>query len=451
VTAFLRWIKNNNKFPNMERIRRLVAALALGLLALPPAAAQAPPSAAQAPPALRVPPPSPAAISLAAAREPLELEALIRGALEFSGATGEELQAARSRLEALIGRAGRAVEGAPSPKERAERLLGFLHAELFRAYDSRQTRLDVALAGGSFNCVSSAVLYAILARSQGLQVWGVRAADHAFARVQAGTTAYDVETTSPYGFDPGSRKEFTDSFGRITGYSYVPPSNYSQRTQIGEKGLLALILYNRMALATEQRAFDRALAPAVDAHALLKDSESRERLGTALANRASACGLAGDYQAGVDFLNEAWPLYPEPRLARLREDLLHNWAVSLIAARRLEEAQRLLDERLARGELPASEWRSLSVTVVQLQAQEAARTDPGRAAELVRAGLARIGPEPALKATYEACAHNQAVSLLRAGRPEEALEAVRRALTLLPGSAVLSGDESLLLRQSSGR
>jgi Flp pilus assembly protein TadD len=50
-----------------------------------------------------------------------------------------------------------------------------------------------------------------------------------------------------------------------------------------------------------------------------------------------------------------------------------------------------------------------------------------------------------------ACAHNQAVSLLRAGRPEEALEAVRRALTLLPGSAVLSGDESLLLRRSSGR
>jgi len=419
----------------MEWIARLLPALALGLLALPPAAAQ-------------VPAPSASAISLAAAGEPLELEALIQGALEFSGATGAELQVARSRLEALIERAGRAA-GTSSPRDRAERLLSFLHAELFRSYDQRQTRLDVALAGGGFNCVSSAVLYAILARSQGLQVWGVRTADHAFVRVQAGTTAYDVETTSPYGFDPGKRKEFTDSFGRITGYSYVPPSNYGARTQVGEKGLLALILYNRMALATEQRAFDRALQPAVDAYALLKDEESRERLGTALANQASWYGMAGEYEAGVRFLSAAYPSYPDPRLARLREDLLHNWAVTLINARRFEEAQRLLDERRALGELPEAEWRSLSVTVVQLQAQEAARTDPGRAAELARAGLARIGPEPALKATYEACAHNQAVSLLRAGRPAEALAAVRRALALLPGSTVLASDEALLLRQTA--
>jgi tetratricopeptide (TPR) repeat protein len=419
----------------MEWIARFGAALLFGLLALRPASAQ-------------VPEPTGMAASLAEAGEPLELGALVEGALEFSGASGVEREAARQRVFSLIDRAGRATAGATSLKDRAERLLGFLHTELFRAYDERQTRLDVLVSDGSFNCVSSAVLYAILARSQGLAARGVRTPDHAFIRVQAGA-AYDVETTTPYGFDPGSRKEFTDSFGRVTGYSYVPPSNYSRRTEIGERGLLALILYNRTALATERRSYGEAVAPAVDAYRLLGDAESRDRLTTALLNQASWHGLNGEYPAGVRFLSAAFRLYPDPRLTRLREDLLHNWAVSLIEARRYEEAEALVDERRAQGELPEAEWRNLSVTITQLRAQEAARTDLARAAELVRVGLARLGPDAGLQATYEAYAHNQAVSLLAAGRTVEALEVVRQALGLLPGSALLKRDEALLLRQDA--
>jgi tetratricopeptide (TPR) repeat protein len=422
----------------MERIARLAAALVLGLLSLRPAAAQ-------------VPAPSGLASSLAAAREPLELGVLVQGALEFSGAAGPELEVARLRLSSLIERADRATAGAPPPKERAERLLSFLHSELFQAYDERQTRLDVLLAEGSFNCVSSAVLYAILARSQGLEVRGVRTPDHAFVRVQAGGEGYDIETTSPYGFDPGSRKEFTDSFGRVTGYSYVPPTSYSRRTEIGERSLLALILYNRMALATDRRAYDQALGPAVDAYTLLGDSESRERLTTALLNQASWHGLNGEYQAGARFLSVASRLYPDPRLPRLLEDLLHNWAVSLIEARRLEEAEAMVDERRATGELAETEWRSLSVTIIQLEAQEAARTDFARAAELILGGLDRVGPIPALQAAYEAYVHNQAVSLLKAGRPADALQTVRQALARSPESSLLKNDEALLLRQSSGQ
>jgi tetratricopeptide (TPR) repeat protein len=419
----------------MEWITRFAAALALGLLSFRPAAAQ-------------VPEPSGLASSLAAAREPLELSALVQGALEFSGAAGVELEAARLRVLSLIERADRATEGAVSPKERAERLLSFLHSELFRTYDERQTRLDILLSEGSYNCVSSAVLYAILARSQGLEVRGVRTPDHAFIRVQAGAAAYDVETTSPYGFEPGSRKEFTDSFGRVTGYSYVAPTNYSRRTEIGERGLLALILYNRMALATDRQAYSQALAPAVDAYALLGDAESRERLSTALLNQASWHGLAGEYPSGARFLSAASRLYPDPRLPRLLEDLLHNWAVSLIETRRLEEAAALVDERRALGELAETEWRSLSVTIIQLRAQEAARTDFARAADLARDGLERIGPNPALQTAYEAYVHNQAVSLLKAGQPAEALQAVRQALRQAPGSTLLKNDEALLLRQS---
>ena len=160
-----------------------------------------------------------------------------------------------------------------------------------------------------------------------------------------------METTNPYGFDPGSRREFTDSFGRVTGYSYVPPGQYGRRRELGDKGLLALILYNRNAYDTEAGRYLEALQPAVDAHALRGDPESARAAAAVQPERGlllrpgrplrGGGGLPGG--GGADGC-------ADPRLARVREDLLHNWAVSLIEAGRLEEAQALIDaRRAARG------------------------------------------------------------------------------------------------------
>ncbi|NIM05099.1 MAG: hypothetical protein GTN65_05665, partial [Armatimonadetes bacterium] len=86
------------------------------------------------------------------------------------------------------------------PRERAEAALAFMHRKLLKRYDERQTGIHVLLAQGSYNCVSSGVVYAVLLKALGLKVWGVRTSDHAFCRVQAGEQAFDVETTSPFGF-----------------------------------------------------------------------------------------------------------------------------------------------------------------------------------------------------------------------------------------------------------
>ena len=117
----------------------------------------------------------------------------------------------------------------------AERALTFLHKNLFTSYSVLQTRVDTALETGVFNCVSSAVLYMILARSVGLSVGGVRTTDHAFCSVLVNGQQLDVETTNPYGFNPGAKKEFTDSFGKLTGYTYVPPGNYRTGARSGKR------------------------------------------------------------------------------------------------------------------------------------------------------------------------------------------------------------------------
>jgi tetratricopeptide (TPR) repeat protein len=126
------------------------------------------------------------------------------------------------------------------------------------------------------------------------------------------------------------------------------------------------------------------------------------------------------------------------------EDLLHNWAVSLIQAGRLEEAQALIDQRRAGGKLSEREWRSLGVSIWQMRAREASRHDFGEAAAILREALARLGPEPGLASGYEVYAHNQMASLVNSGRLEEAWAVLREALQVLPSSSLLREDEARL-------
>ena len=63
-----------------------------------------------------------------------------------------------------------------------EALLVFLHGPdgVLRKYRASQTRVDILLDEGSFNCVSSALVYYVLARGLGMAVGAVGTRDHAF-------------------------------------------------------------------------------------------------------------------------------------------------------------------------------------------------------------------------------------------------------------------------------
>ncbi|UCF96434.1 MAG: hypothetical protein JSV89_14795 [Spirochaetaceae bacterium] len=390
---------------------------------------------------------------LAGREEPLDLESFIRAAFVFSGTPEERLAKAeaevRTHITALRAELNAAEAAAAEPRERAEAALAYMHQKLLKYYDERQTALDVLLDRGGYNCVSSGVVYAILIKSLDLEIWGVRTADHAFCRVQAGDQAFDVETTSPFGFDPGTRKEFTDNFGRITGYSYVPPSNYWDRRDIGERELLALILFNRTAFASERRDYLGAVPPAVDAYALLRDDESYERLITSLLNLASWHGMGGRFGEALDFLDRASEGYANDRLDSLREDLVHNWTVSLIQRRSYSEAEKLLDVQRSGGVIAEKEWKELIVYLYQVRAQETAPGDYAEAARLIRDGLNKVGSDQGLNRSYEVYIHNSVVNLARARRYQEALSVLDEALSRLPGSSVLLKDRSMVLEASA--
>jgi len=94
---------------------------------------------------------------------------------------------------------------------RGAALLGAMHKHFFRAsvddteqngYQLNQSTLSGIFHTQTYNCISSALLYGVLAQRVGLKVSGAIMPSHAFILVELETgEQIEVETTSPAGFD----------------------------------------------------------------------------------------------------------------------------------------------------------------------------------------------------------------------------------------------------------
>jgi len=175
------------------------------------------------------------------------------------------LEKIRTAVEAL----NKTGELPSSGREKAEFILTYMHRNILKSYSLYQSRIDTIFSNGSYNCVSSAVLYMILCTAAGIDVSGVVTKDHALAMVHINGEDIDVETTNRYGFDPGNQKEFHDQFGKTTGFAYVPARNYRDRQTIGKIELISLILNNRISDHERQNRYSDSVPLAIDMAALL--------------------------------------------------------------------------------------------------------------------------------------------------------------------------------------
>jgi hypothetical protein len=184
-------------------------------------------------------------------------------------ASGDASLSGMEKIKTIVTALSAAIDPAASDKEKAEFILNYMHKNVLKSYSLYQTRLDTLLSNGRYNCVSSAVLYVILCKSAGINTSGVITKDHAFVMVHIPGQDIDIETTNPYGFDPGNRKEFHDSSGKITGFAYVPPHNYRDRRTINQIELVSLILNNRANDYERSNNFAGSVPLTVDRAALL--------------------------------------------------------------------------------------------------------------------------------------------------------------------------------------
>jgi tetratricopeptide (TPR) repeat protein len=239
------------------------------------------------------------------------------------------------------------------PRERGEFILTFMYEKMLKAYSARQTRLDELFSAGRYNCVSSAVLYTILASAVGLDVRGVMTRDHAFVTVNVGTELIDVETTNAFGFNPGSRREFHDGFGAVTGFAYVPARNYRDRVTISQVELASLILSNRIADLESRGRYGDAVPLAINRAVLLdgrQDAVSSpfftdpdKDLMDRLFNYGASLIKAGKESEALDWSARASARYPaNERWQEFVYTALNNLMVKSIKAQRAAEARNRL-------------------------------------------------------------------------------------------------------------
>ncbi|MBN1687320.1 MAG: hypothetical protein JW852_11740 [Spirochaetales bacterium] len=308
--------------------------------------------------------PDPFFSEVGAAPEPLSVETLIEASLRASGASENETRVAAAQIHGHILTMKAEVAAQWSDREKAEYVLTFLHRDLFGVYDEFQTRVDRIVTGGGFNCVSSAVLYMIFSRSIGIPVVGIGTADHAFCAAVLDDGRVDVETTSVYGFDPGKKREFHDAFGNVTGYSYVPPSQYSGRVDLSEKQLIALVLQNRISLLESEKRYAEAVELAVDRFALAPGESTRDHLVRGVLNYAALLNEKKQYGEAIDFLGLFVDTYGwSDSLGDIYAILHYNQAVVLIQSGAFSQALRTMDESEAGGSLDPAVLRDLRLQV----------------------------------------------------------------------------------------
>ncbi|WP_010256093.1 hypothetical protein [Treponema primitia] len=399
-------------------------------------------------------------------------------------------------------------------KGRGEFVLTFVHQRFLKGYVENQTRLDEVFRTGRYNCVSSAVLYAVFAAAAGLDVSGVMTKDHAFITVNTGAESIDVETTNPMGFDPGNRREFHDGFGKLTGYAYVPARNYRDRTSISQLELVSLILTNRISELERRNRFAEAVPLAINRAAFLRDrrnpvsspffTDPQRDLIDRLLNYGSALMKSGQEATALQWAALASNRYPDDdRWQEFIYAALNNLLVKLVRAQRIADARNTLDANtsiLSRDNFNRLEALVLDAELVQrseavrtaeeaqavLLALDTARSrgaiNEGRAKELrnfiilkegerlssaegslaairyTDAAIARYGRDSQLESAIRiyrnnrlAELHNAFADLYNNGDYDGAARVIRAALEEFPGNRNLTQDLNLVERALKSR
>lgn len=167
-----------------------------------------------------------------------------------------------------------------SDEEKGKSVLKLLYRDYLKSYSANQTKTDVALETGFYNCVSSALLYMAAAKACNLNVKGQKATEHALCSIyvpgakQGQLKKIDVETTNPYGFNPGSMEAIENS-EEIKKYYIVPKKLYGNRQEVSDFIFAGLIAGNICTECIKSGDYNRAIPLGAARYEVIRQESSR--------------------------------------------------------------------------------------------------------------------------------------------------------------------------------
>jgi tetratricopeptide (TPR) repeat protein len=294
-----------------------------------------------------------------AATGKLEAFSFAEAALIASGAVEPELRKKYlDQLDTIEQKARKALEGAESVAEKGEKLLKFLHSgPMARGYSLEQTDLSVVLEKGRFNCVSSAVLYNVIASRLGLDVHAIEipggsySDGHVFSVLKDGDRVIPVETTNARGFD------IHDNMNR------------DHKREMTELSLIAVIYYNHGVTFDKKHQRHEALQANLCALSLDKTNESAANNAmAALINWERDLSKKGKYNEGLEVLRIGLILAPsDKKLLQNRNVLVQDIVMKEVKAGKYANALSKVDEH--KTLLGAEYAHRMAIMVIDTEAQ----------------------------------------------------------------------------------
>ena len=243
----------------------------------------------------------------------LDADIFAKVALVASGCEDSRIPSELSKLQSAAGELQSLIPSGADDRAKSEAILALLYKKFLFRYSEFQTRVDVALDSGDYNCVSSAILFDYFAKKTGLKVAGVETPDHAFCTVEIDGKLIDVETTNPYGFDPGARKELPATREAEKRYVLVPQSKYYNRKPVGDRRFIALVYVNRISTLERNGNFEQAVALALDARELQNGAVPQKDFAERFLNYAISLANKGRNAEALAFIRDVaarWGDYP---------------------------------------------------------------------------------------------------------------------------------------------
>ena len=426
---------------------------------------------------------------------------LIKVGLDFSSCAAEtqEGQVVLGQYKKLAQEVQSAAYQQMEIPERGEAILKLMYREVLKKYSLQESSISVMFQKGLYNCVSSTLLYVALAKEAGLETVVYKTTDHCFCAVKAADRLIEVETTNPYGFDPGTKKALPAQKNGGSSWAVIPQKSYQNKIIVSDRVLASLVGGNISTLAMKSNDYRLAVPLAIARYELTRKEETtaaqqvKEEFDIVATNYVSHLQRQGRMLAALEWMEAAigkWGIsdiwqdcidmvvrnsvvqYLNQKQAQQAQQVYATWEQRLSAKTRDEVALNVfvgkMNEGISQMEpaealafLQTMEEHPLASTVkgaarlkenreLQWQRQIKTLVDQQQfleAAAVARQGVLALGTSNLLSNLEKQCLSNHAITvhnayaaLFNQKKYQEALKVVQQGLMEVPGNKTLQAD-----------
>lgn len=426
---------------------------------------------------------------------------LIKVGLDFSSCPAEtgEGQMILGQYNELVKEVKSRLYQNMSLTERGEAILRLMYRDVLKKYVLKESSITAMFQKGQYNCVSATILYVALAKEAGLETRVYKTPDHSFCAIQVEERFIEVETTNPYGFDPGTKKALpTNKRGRSS-WAVIPQRYYSNKIIISDRVLASLVGGNISTLAMKDNDYGLAVPLTIARYDFIRKEETtgaqqvKDEFDIVLTNYVYHLQEIGRHVAALDWMDSAtekWGI--SNTWQKCIDVVIHNSVVFYLRQGKVKEAQDVYNSWEGKLTSKAQEEVELNLFIgvmdggtknltpkkaldfLQTMEQNpvastmkgAAKLKENReyfwqlqikalveeqkfleAAAVARQGVQSLGTSKILSNLERQClnnhavmVHNQYAALFNKKKYQDALEVVQQGLMEVPGNRTLQSD-----------